>query len=209
MSDSLQPMNYRLPGSSVHGILQARILEWVAIPFSMGSFWPRDWTWVSHNVGRRFTIWATREDFIHYVLDNTVILQVYVCHLQYGRHKYLLRACCLLNCLSDEDSTNRTSPLSQVYRCLLGIDTEINMCIYSSFPLEITLKGHQKLLKWFSLKLSTCCNIPDGSIWQILYAFHLYASTETWLSSNHLTSLLPFQAQSCSFSYTPKFLTQS
>ena len=36
-----------LPGSSIHGILQARILEWVAIPFSRGSFQPRDWTQVS------------------------------------------------------------------------------------------------------------------------------------------------------------------
>ena len=33
--------------ASVHGILQARILEWVAIPFFRGSSWPRDWTWVS------------------------------------------------------------------------------------------------------------------------------------------------------------------
>ena len=40
------PMD-RLPGSSVHGILQARILEWVAIPFSRGSSWPRDWTCIS------------------------------------------------------------------------------------------------------------------------------------------------------------------
>ena len=38
MSDSCGPMNCNLPGSSVHGILQARILEWVAIPFSRGSF---------------------------------------------------------------------------------------------------------------------------------------------------------------------------
>ena len=42
------PMNYSLPGSSVHGILQATILEWVAIPFSRGSFWPRDRTLVSY-----------------------------------------------------------------------------------------------------------------------------------------------------------------
>ena len=40
-------MDYSLPGSFVHGILQARILEWVAIPFSRGSFQPRDWTQVS------------------------------------------------------------------------------------------------------------------------------------------------------------------
>ena len=46
------------PDSSVHGILQARILEWVAIPFSRESSWPRDWTQVS---GLFLTIWATRE----------------------------------------------------------------------------------------------------------------------------------------------------
>ena len=49
------------PGSSVHGILQARMLEWVAIPFSRRSSWPRDQTQVSHIAGRFFTIWATRE----------------------------------------------------------------------------------------------------------------------------------------------------
>ena len=40
-------MDCSLPGSSVHGTLQARILEWVASPFSRGSSWPRDWTQVS------------------------------------------------------------------------------------------------------------------------------------------------------------------
>ena len=49
------------PGSSVHGILQARILEWVAISFSRGSSWPRDQTQVSFIAGRRFNLWATRE----------------------------------------------------------------------------------------------------------------------------------------------------
>ena len=49
------------PGFSVHGILQARILEWVAIPSSMGSSQTRDWTQVSCITGRFFTIWATRE----------------------------------------------------------------------------------------------------------------------------------------------------
>ena len=50
-----------LPGTSVHGILQARRLEGVAIPFSSGSSWPRDWTQFSHIAGRFFPIWATRE----------------------------------------------------------------------------------------------------------------------------------------------------
>ena len=55
------PMDSSLPGFSVHGILQARILEWVTISFSRGSSWPRDRTWVSHIGGRCFNLWATRE----------------------------------------------------------------------------------------------------------------------------------------------------
>ena len=55
------PMDYSLPGSSVHGILQAGILEWVAMPLSRGSSWPREQTWVSCIAGKFFTIWATRE----------------------------------------------------------------------------------------------------------------------------------------------------
>ena len=50
------PMNCSLPGFSVHGTLQARILEWIAIPFSRGSSQPRDRTLVSC---RFFTVWAT------------------------------------------------------------------------------------------------------------------------------------------------------
>ena len=55
------PMDNSLPGSSAHGILQARILEWVAIPFSRESSWPRDWTRVSHIAGRFVTVWSPRE----------------------------------------------------------------------------------------------------------------------------------------------------
>ena len=55
------PMDCSPPGSSVHGIFQAWVLEWVAVSFSRRFSWPRDRTWVSHIVGRRFTIWATRE----------------------------------------------------------------------------------------------------------------------------------------------------
>ena len=51
-----EPMNY-----TGHGILQARILEWVAFPFSRGSSQPKDWTQVSGIAGRFFTSWTTRE----------------------------------------------------------------------------------------------------------------------------------------------------
>ena len=50
------PMDCSPPGSSVHGILQARILEWVAIPFSGGSSQPRNQTQVFYIAGRLFTI---------------------------------------------------------------------------------------------------------------------------------------------------------
>ena len=50
-----------LPGSSVHGIYWARILAWVATPFSKGASRPRNWTQVSYTAGRFFTVWATRE----------------------------------------------------------------------------------------------------------------------------------------------------
>ena len=54
------PIDHSLPGSSAHVILQVRILEWIAIPFSRGSSWLRDWTGVSWIAGRFFTVWATR-----------------------------------------------------------------------------------------------------------------------------------------------------
>ena len=50
------PMDCCLPGSSVLGILQARILEWVAMPSCRGSFWPRDGTLVLCIAGRFFTV---------------------------------------------------------------------------------------------------------------------------------------------------------
>ena len=55
MSDSCDPRDCSLPGSSVHGISQAGILEWVAIFFSRGFSWPRDWTHVSCLAGGIFT----------------------------------------------------------------------------------------------------------------------------------------------------------
>ena len=61
MSDSCDPMDCTPPGSSVHGILQARILDWVTISISRGSSQPRDWTWVFCLAGRFFINLATKE----------------------------------------------------------------------------------------------------------------------------------------------------
>ena len=59
------PMDCSLPGSYVHGILQARLLEWVAIPFSRESSRLKDWTQLSCMAGRFFTIWETRRACSH------------------------------------------------------------------------------------------------------------------------------------------------
>ena len=53
------PMDCSPPGSPVHGVFQAGILEWVAISSCRGSFWPRDWTWVSCSSRHILFRWAT------------------------------------------------------------------------------------------------------------------------------------------------------
>ena len=54
-------MDCSSPVSSVHGILQKRILEWVANPFSRGSSWPSDQIWILCIAGTFLTVWVTRE----------------------------------------------------------------------------------------------------------------------------------------------------
>ena len=69
-------VTYQAPpsmGFSLHGILQARILEWVAISFSRGSTRPRDQTGVSHISGKRFNLWATREALFRHKISETGI----------------------------------------------------------------------------------------------------------------------------------------
>ena len=76
------PMNCSLSGSSVHGILQARILTWVAISFSSGCSWPRAWTWVSCIVRGVFTIWATWESH-KLVVDLKILTLIISCKIFY------------------------------------------------------------------------------------------------------------------------------
>ena len=72
------PMDCSLPGSSVHGIFQAIVLEWIAISFSRGSSWPRDQTQLSHIVDRRLTIWATMEVPYLYTTTYYIYVSIYV-----------------------------------------------------------------------------------------------------------------------------------
>ena len=70
------PLDCSLPGSSIHGIFQARLLEWIAISFSRRSSQPRDWTQVSCIEGRRFTFWATREVIFHWKTNDKKIYKI-------------------------------------------------------------------------------------------------------------------------------------
>ena len=75
------PRDCSLPGFSVHGIFQARVLEWVAISFSRGSSWPRDRPQVSCIAGRRFTLWATRDYYAKtsFILITEFLVTLKVC----------------------------------------------------------------------------------------------------------------------------------
>ena len=69
MSHSLQPHGL-CPWPLCPWIFQARILKWVAMPFSRASSWPRDWTWVSCIAGKFFTFWATHTIPSHLALTK-------------------------------------------------------------------------------------------------------------------------------------------
>ena len=77
------PMDCSLPGSSVHGILQARVLEWVAMLSSRASSQPRDQTWVSCMAGRFFTNGPSSQS----IMQNDAITQ----HTAYWLSSYLLK----------------------------------------------------------------------------------------------------------------------
>ena len=88
------PLVCNLPGYSIHGIFQARILEWVAIAFIRGSSQPRVWTWVSCIACRFFTIWVTREAHIcifFFIFFHYSLLQ----HIEYSFLCYTVGPCCL------------------------------------------------------------------------------------------------------------------
>ena len=82
------PVDCSPPCSYVHGILQARILEWVAVSFSRGSSGPRDQTQVSRIAGRRFNLWATREArkmrWTHLKINNKDFLLLFMLLLVNG-----------------------------------------------------------------------------------------------------------------------------
>ena len=108
------PMDCSPPGASVHGILQARILQWVPIPFSRGSSRPRARTQVSHIAGRFFTIIATKaySSHLYYGCElffsmflNFHKLKISMCLIVQGGHCcFTLYGACMLSSSVVSDS---------------------------------------------------------------------------------------------------------
>ena len=118
------PMDCSSPGCSVRGILQARMLEWVAISFPRGSSQPRDGTLVSHIAGRLFTIWATREVLIR--------------ELQISN-----RATHLLECLK-----------SKHWQHYAGEDVEQHECVFTAYGNTKWYSHFGKILQQFHTELN-------------------------------------------------------
>ena len=89
------PADYSPPGSSVHGILQARLLGWVAISSSRGFSWPRDQTHISCIAGRRFNLWATGEA-PQRLRNWTLNVDFLLTNLKFTQ-SHLANGCCILD----------------------------------------------------------------------------------------------------------------
>ena len=92
------PVECSLPSYSVHGILQARILEWISIPFSRVSSRHRNWTQVSHTTGRFFTAWATGKGIFPAQGSNSVL-----CHCRWTFYKLSHQGSPQINMLHSKD----------------------------------------------------------------------------------------------------------
>ena len=182
------PMDCSPPGSSVGGILQARILQWVAMPFSRVSSLPRDGTWVSWIVGRFFIIWATREAYKYIKVIYKLIVNV-VLHIK-------INFCCntLLNtmfqfslvaqsCPTLCDPMNRSTPGLPVHHQLPEF-TQL-MSIESVMP-----SSHRILCRPLLLLP------PNPSQHQGLF--------RSINSSHDVAKVLEFQLQHQSFQWTPR-----
>ena len=136
------PMDCTLQGSSVHGIFQARVLEWVDISFSRGSSPPRDQTRVSRIAGRSFTVWATRE----YVLSIKQICQNQkqrqLSKNPFERRKHFL-------------SSSKMGTIRQTFACTI--------CSLSCFPAS-SKKFHKQIQLLLVIRIFSGKNISSKEI---------------------------------------------
>ena len=136
------PMDCNPLGFSVHGFLQARILEQVAISFSRGSSWPMDETQVSCMAGRFFTIWATSEAALTCEQQNKGIAH------KLDHHPHLL--------------VNPASILNQP--CNFGSLQNLSGILSSCLQMKIMIMTCERLWRILSL----VCRSTKSSMWPLI-----------------------------------------
>ena len=171
MSDSLWP----------HGILQARILEWVAFPFSRGSSQPRDQTQVSYIAGRFFTNWALRE------AQESIICWVI------GLQRWKKHCLC---------SWGGICLVVQLLSPVWFLCNPMDCTMPGSSVLQYLLESAQTHVHWISDAIQ-----PSHPLSSPSPALNLSQNQDLfkWISSLHqVAKILEFQLQHQSFQWTPR-----
>ena len=157
------------PGSSVHGILKARILEWVAIPFSRGSSQPRNWTRVYYIAGGYFPAWATREAPL--VTNSSTSFSL---TLNFTVYKFQVKPCWWpLGCLLFFTVAKNVVVNGLVHRVLHTFRTisvcffHLEICFFSAVSWQWTLLGvHSLSLEmWFPVCALFVYHSPVVTTW--------------------------------------------
>ena len=162
-------MNHNPPGSSVHGIFQARIMEWVAIPFSRGSSWPRDRTLVSC-IGRRVLYhWAIREAPLASIVVQSLshVNSLWPHGLQHSRLKFMYTESMMLS--------NRL-----IFCCLLLLCLQSFPALGSFSMSRLLTSGGQSIgasasilsmniQDWFPLGLTGLVSLLSKGLWRVFF----------------------------------------
>ena len=177
---------------TVHGILQARILEWVAFSFSGGFSWPRDWTQVSRIASRFFTSWAAKEALLS--LSN---LRLRFLHVSSLLDRAFLFYCwivfhCMNLCLFIH------SPFEGLLGCfhlpsILSKESESEVaqsCLTLCDPMDCSLAGsaihgifQAGVLEWVAISFSRRSSRPRDWTWVsriVGICFTVWATREVW-----------------------------
>ena len=164
------PMDCSLPGSSVHGILQARIPEWVTILFSRVSSQPRDRTWVSHIAGSFFVSWATREAILSHLLPiwHCAYLDVPLLLLSYNLLRRILNFRCRRLVYNQVFKSGQGFRKNVTFIHLMNMYQSSTMCKTLLLPREWFFPLYQWVLSpknWFHLSPYQC-NALNNFIYQ-------------------------------------------
>ena len=179
-----------MPGSSVHGILQAKIVEWIAYPFSRGSSQPRDRTQVSCIAGGFFTVWTTREASLYIYIYTQTHTHTYIYRVGISFTWIWLRSVYLSEKAMAPHSSTRAWKIPWTeepggWQSMGSLRVGHDWATHSHFSLSCIWEGNGN-----SLQCSCLENPRDGGAWWA--AVHGVAQSRTrlkWLSSSSSVSI--------------------